>query len=66
MANIYTTTQGDTWDIISNKVYDSYDYYDDLVNSNEKYSDVVSFEAGVELEIPDIEISTSETLPPWR
>ncbi|ADO83707.1 tail protein X [Ilyobacter polytropus] len=64
--NVYTTVQGDTWDIISNKVYDSYDFYDDLINSNEKYSDVVFFQAGIELEVPEIETSTSDTLPPWR
>lgn len=68
MASIYRTIQGDTWDIISKKAYDSEKYVDVLITQNYTYRSVVFFSAGVELTIPTIttEQQQSNNLPPWR
>ena len=46
----YITRQGDTWD---------------LIEANLKYSASVIFPANIELEVPEVEIPVSKTLPPW-
>lgn len=64
----YTTVQGDTWDIISYKMYGSELFTDKLIQQNFKQRDVSIFGAGVSLDIPDVtplELQ-STNLPPWR
>lgn len=66
MAN-YTTSQGDTWDIISLINYGSELYADTLVAANRGYKSVGIFGAGVVLSIPALESKkASANLPPWR
>lgn len=67
MANIdiYTTIQGDTWDIIAFKVYGNEKYMTALAEANPAYCDVVFFSAGVELIAPDIAKPLLD-LPPWK
>ena len=62
----YVTKQGDTWDIISNKFYNTPFYISTLVKQNPQHSKVLVFNAGVSLNIPEIEVKTPETLPPWK
>lgn len=67
MATTYTTTQGDTWDIIAKKVYGAELLLDVLIEANIKHRKTVIFSAGVKLDIP--EIDTEETdlnLPIWK
>lgn len=68
MANTYTTIQGDTWDIISLKVYGSELYTAELVAANFEQRKVLSFGAGTVLNVPDITAEEVENtnLPPWR
>lgn len=70
MANIYTTKQGDTWDIISKNVYNSDAYAHLILDENLKYSYIAFFDSGIEIIIPDIDSSSSSlassNLPPWR
>lgn len=70
MSKVYTTVQGDTWDIISSKVYDSDSYGHLILDENLSLSHIVFFDAGVEILIPNIDDSSSEdssvNLPPWR
>lgn len=63
--DIYTTTQGDTWDIIALKVYGDEKYMSQLLKANPRYTDIIVFSAGVEIVCPDIE-DTMEHLPPWK
>ncbi|NLU09446.1 MAG: phage tail protein [Tepidanaerobacter acetatoxydans] len=64
--DIYTTTQGDTWDIIALKVYGDEKYMSQLLKANPRYTDIIVFSAGVEIVCPDIEEDTMEHLPPWK
>lgn len=70
MANVYktkyTTIQGETWDTISQDFYDTPYKVSDLIASNPQYSDVLTFDDGVELNIPIIESASPNTLPPWK
>lgn len=62
----YTTTQGDTWDLISFKVYGDEHYIDVLIKANPTYRSITIFLANIELMIPQISIAPIDTLPPWK
>ena len=62
----YTTVQGDTWDVISYKVYGDEHYVDILLQANIAYMNMTILPANIELSIPDIEIKPFESLPPWK
>lgn len=64
----YRTIQGDTWDIIAFKVYNSLGeerLMHLLIDANPLYRNYVCFPAGVILNVPEVEIPRSNTLPPW-
>lgn len=67
---IYKTVQGDTWDIISSKVYGTDSKSHLILDENLELSYIAFFDAGTEIIIPEIsgssEEKTSENLPPWR
>ncbi|MBQ6772550.1 MAG: tail protein X [Synergistaceae bacterium] len=65
----YRTIQGDTWDIIAYHVYETQGRekrLDALLESNPEYREYVIFPAGIILEIPEIDNTISESLPPWK
>lgn len=64
--NTYTTILGDTWDMISFKVYGKEKYAKELAEANPKYINTVVFSAGTVLQVPDIIVSVSDSLPPWK
>lgn len=66
MSRIYTTVQGDMWDMIAYKEMGSVDYTDDLMNANSSLLSYFSFPAGVMLTIPDVVERRASTLPPWK
>lgn len=66
MSRIYTTVQGDMWDMIAYKEMGSVDYTDDLMNANSSLLSYLSFPAGVMLTIPDVVERSASTLPPWK
>lgn len=63
--DIYTTAQGDTWDIIAYRVYGNEYYLDALLAANPAQRAVVRFPAGIAIICPDITIPVSSNLPPW-
>lgn len=63
---IYITSQGDTWDIISYKVYGSEKYIGLLMQNNFKLLDIFQFSSGVEVYIPEIAEDNVQNLPDWR
>lgn len=65
-VDIYTTVQGDTWDIIAFKVYGEERYMSKLIEANLEYIDTFFFAAGVEIICPDIEDKLPSSLPPWK
>ena len=66
LNNTYTTVSGDTWDIVAYKVYGNEMYMDTLIKANIEYKDTYIFPAGVVLTLPEIELTVSESLPPWK
>lgn len=66
MANTYTTIQGDMWDSISFRVYQSEYYMSNLIEANPQYRETVIFPANVVLLIPEVSTKTKENLPPWK
>ena len=66
LNNTYTTVSGVTWDIVAYKAYGNEMYMDTLIKANIEYKDIYIFPAGVVLTLPEIELTVSESLPPWK
>lgn len=66
LNNTYTTVSGDTWDIVAYKACGNEMYMDTLIKANIEYKDTYIFPAGVVLTLPEIELTVSESLPPWK
>lgn len=63
----YTTVAGDTFDLLALEFYDDEKSASAIIQANPDYCDVLIFEAGVVLSIPDeASVALPETLPPWR
>ena len=64
---IYTTKQGDEWDQIAFDQLGSEHLVDRLIAANPEHQEVVVFDAGIKLKIPQVEISPQTFGPaPWR
>lgn len=61
----YITEQGDTWDLISYKVYGKEQYMDKIMEVNMQLLNIFSFSAGTELTIPELEMEEEEGAD-WR
>ena len=67
MAKIHKTVQGDTFDSLALHYFNEEALASEIIQSNPAYCDVLIFDAGVELIIPnEPEVTFPETLPPWR
>lgn len=64
--DIYTTIQGDTWDMISYKVYGSSKYIGLLMKNNYDLLDIFIFSAGIEINVPELQDSELDDIPEWR
>ncbi|MDD4599618.1 MAG: tail protein X [Negativicutes bacterium] len=62
----YITTQGDTWDMISYKVYGSEMHMNTLIDANPEHRETVFFSANVRLKVPEIATPSPTKLPPWK
>ena len=63
------TRQGDTWDILSKRLFGDEHYMEALIAANIKHRKTVLFSYGVVLNIPDIDTASdavSDSLPPWK
>lgn len=63
---MHKTKQGETWDLISILHYGTPHKVAELISANPEYSDVLIFEEGILLKIPQVEAETISTLPPWK
>lgn len=61
----YSTISGDSWDMISFKAYGSERYVPELIAANPQFVATFIFDAGIELELPDLETKTNSILP-WK
>lgn len=66
MDDYYITVQGDTWDLISYKVYGDSKYIGILMQNNFDLLDIFIFSAGTEVYIPQLTQEESEDIPEWR
>ena len=64
----YRTVQGDTWDVISLKLYNSQLFTHKLIAANFEQRNVAIFGAGVILNVPVVTVAEIDNtnLPPWR
>lgn len=62
----YTTSQGETWDTISQAFYNTPYRIKELVACNPQYSDVLVFDDGAQLAVPILSEDVATSLPPWK
>lgn len=67
MAKEYRTIQGDSFDQIAYRLWKNEHYMRKIMAANPDYMDVLLFEPGVVLQIPDFTPppKISANLPPW-
>ena len=63
--NTYTTEQEDMFDLISYRIYGTEKFANVLMRANPAYAAVVKVDAGIALNIPEVNISTSVGNAPW-
>lgn len=61
----YTTIQGDTWDLIAYKLWGSEYLLPLLFEANPKYKDVLIFEGGLLLNVPEVMVEEVTERPEW-
>lgn len=66
MSSIYSTVQGDMWDLISYRTYGTEKHVKVLLEANQAYRDVVVFRAGVQIVCPEVSAAKTSVLPPWK
>lgn len=67
MRKTHITVEGDTFDALALEYYDDEKLASAIIQENPDHCDVLIFEAGVTLTIPDVStVTPPETLPPWR
>jgi phage tail protein X len=64
-STTYRTVYGDTWDLISYKVFGTEAYRSNFVDANPGYSSAYVFESGVILQIPVITQVSTMNPSPW-
>ncbi len=62
----YTTMQGDTWDVISKKLFGSTSYTGNLLMANLRYNKYFKFPAGIELTVPTVDTTQPSAPVPWK
>lgn len=62
----YTTIQGDMWDGIAVKIYGDESYLNVLLEANQEYRNIIIFPANIGLVVPDITLTQSSKVPPWK
>jgi len=66
LAKTYTTTQGDTWDMIAYKMYGDEKRMTALLGANPAHRETVIFSASIKLTVPEVQQAVSSKLPPWK
>ena len=69
MTSTYKTVQGDTWDLISYKIYGSENFIPELMALNYERRMITVFPSGISLIVPELDTSQKDiqlNLPPWK
>lgn len=69
-VKVYKTVSGDTWDLISYKLYGSEQYFYQLMRANLTLLSIAVFDSNIPIIVPEITpiasaVETSK-LPPWK
>lgn len=69
-VKVYKTVSGDTWDLISYKLYGSEHYFHQLMRANLNLLSIAVFDSNIPIIAPEITpvasaVETSK-LPPWK
>lgn len=65
-SRIYRTVQGDSFDSIACRLWKNERLCGELMRANAEYMDVLIFEAGIELAVPEVKAPKKiADLPPW-
>lgn len=62
----YTTALGDTWDLISYKLYGNEHLMSVLIEANPLFREMVLFSADMVIAVPEIKTAATTSLPPWK
>ena len=65
IIDTYITVTGDTWDLISYKVYGTEKMMENLILANPKLSKVVIFDGDITIICPEIPAQKAGDLPSW-
>lgn len=70
-VKVYRTKSGDTWDLISYKLFGTEGYYAELIRANLKLIDYVVFPSNIPIIVPIVDLSENdleenESIPPWK
>lgn len=66
MRWLYTTRQGDTWDILAHDIYGSEKLMHVLISANPAHANTIVFTAGIQLIIPEIpRVDSNSMRAPW-
>ncbi|WP_338953593.1 tail protein X [Fusobacterium nucleatum] len=69
-VKVYKTVSGDTWDLISYKLYGSEQYFHQLMRANLNLLSIAVFDSNIPIIVPELDISTNTVdkskLPPWK
>lgn len=63
------TKSGETWDMISKRVYGDEHFMHELISANIHHRKTVIFDYGVTINVPNIRTESTEyyrNLPPWK
>ncbi|MBG9479370.1 tail protein X [Lysinibacillus sphaericus] len=61
----YTTIQGDMWDLIAYKLWGSEYLLPFLFEANPQYKDILIFEGGLLLKVPEVLVEDVTERPEW-
>lgn len=69
-VKVYKTVSGDTWDLISYKLFGSEQYFHQLMRANLNLLSIAVFDSNVPIIVPEIDVSNNNVdkskLPPWK
>lgn len=66
MSKTYITAQGDTWDSIAFTQMGDVCYTDRLMMQNSAFLAHYIFPPGIRLELPEVDSTPAQVLPPWK
>ena len=66
MSTTYTTIQGDTWDLISFRLFGSEKYMKNLIEANWPLLETLVYSSGTVITVPELPEESDEDAPFWR